>query len=499
MTQPEPIRSDTLRSDTPRHDTPRSAVPDEHRTRWAALAVLCTGTLMIVLDGTIVTVALPTIQNDLHLTAPGLAWVMNAYLIPFGGLLLLAGRLGDLVGRRRVLIAGLVLFTAASLLCGTATTSAALIGARLLQGVGGALTAAVSLGMITRLFPDPRELRRAFAVYGFTGSAGASVGLALGGILTQELSWHWIFFINLPIGLATVAPALRLLRADRGLGLRHGADLPGALLVTSGLMLGVYAIVDHGHDAWLAALLLLGFAVRQATAADPLLPPRLLRSRNVSGANLVQALTVAALFGFQVLIAQYLQHVLGLGPAATGLAMVPAALSIAAFSLGLATRFIARYGERAVLLAGLLMLALGLGLLTRLPAHGHYLSDVLPTVLLAGGFGLAITAVTTLGMADAGPSDAGLVSGLLNTTQQVGAALGVAVTGTLATARSTHLRAVGDTATAALAGGYRLAFTLATALLLTALGLAAALLRNPRPATAQVPADSTTRDLAPTV
>ena len=490
MTQPE----------TTRPHPPRSTPPDEHRARWAALAVLCTGTLMIVLDGTIVTVALPTIQNDLHLTAPGLAWVMNAYLIPFGGLLLLAGRLGDLIGRRRVLIAGLVLFTVASLLCGLATTSAALIGARLLQGVGGALTAAVSLGMITRLFTDPHELRRAFAVYGFTGSAGASVGLALGGILTQELSWHWIFFINLPIGLATVVPALRLLNADRGLGLRHGADLPGALLVTAGLMLGVYAIVDHGHEAWLAVLLLLGFAVRQATAANPLLPPRLLRSRNVSGANLVQALTVAALFSFQVLIAQYLQHVLGLSPAATGLAMVPAALSIAAFSLGLATRLIARHGERAVLLTGLLMLALGLAWLSRLPAHGHYLPDVLPTVLLAGGFGLAITAVTTLGMADAGPSDAGLVSGLLNTTQQVGAALGVAVTSTLAAARSTHLRAVGDTTTAALAGGYRLAFTLGTALLLTAFALATTLLRASRRAIPPTDTDTaaTTRSLTRT-
>ncbi|QMU72219.1 MFS transporter [Streptacidiphilus sp. P02-A3a] len=459
--------------------TPAPTTPD--RTRWAALAVLCAGTLMIILDGTIVTVALPRIQTDLGLSSGGLAWVMNAYLIAFGGMLLLAGRLGDLLGPKRVLLAGLALFTTASLLCGLADTPALLIGGRLLQGVGGALTASVSLGMIVNLFTEPRDLRRAFAVYSFVGSAGASLGLVLGGLLTQELNWHWIFFINVPIGIATGIPAVRLLDSRPGLGLRRGADVPGALLVTSGLTLGVYAIVEHGRDAWPAALLLVGFAVRQATAADPLLPPRILRSRKVAGANLVQGLMVAALFSFQILIAQYLQHVLGFGPAATGLAMAPSALSIAAFSLGLSARLNTRFGERAVLAAGLLMLVLGLAWLTRAPVHGHYLPDVLPVTLLAGGFGLAITAVTTVGMSDATPADSGLVSGLFNTTQQLGAALGVAVTTIIAADRSGSLARGGHSPAAALTGGYRLAFTVDTGLLVAAT-LAVALLPGRRAA-----------------
>ena len=465
--------------------TSSPTTPD--RTRWAALAVLCAGTLMIILDGTIVTVALPRIQTDLGLSTGGLAWVMNAYLIAFGGMLLLAGRLGDLLGPKRVLLAGLALFTTASLLCGLADTPALLIGGRLLQGVGGALTASVSLGMIVSLFTEPRDLRRAFAVYSFVGSAGASLGLVLGGLLTQELSWHWIFFINVPLGAATGFPAVRLLDSRPGLGLRRGADVPGALLVTSGLMLGVYAIVEHGRDAWPAALLLVGFAVRQATAADPLLPPRLLRSRKVAGANLVQGLMVAALFSFQILIAQYLQHVLGFGPAGTGLAMAPSAISIGALSIGLSARLNARFGERAVLTAGLLMLVLGLAWLTRVPVHGHYLPDVLPVTLLAGGFGLAVTAVTTVGMSDATPADSGLVSGLFNTTQQLGAALGVAVTTTLAGGRSGSLLGTGHSPAAALTGGYRLAFTVDTGLLVAAT-LAVALLPGHRPP-AEPPAD----------
>jgi EmrB/QacA subfamily drug resistance transporter len=462
------------------------------RSRWAALIVLCSGLLMIILDGTIVTVALPAIQNDLGFSPAGLAWVMNAYLISFGGLLLLAGRLGDLLGRRRVFLAGLALFTLASLLCGLADDQALLIGARFLQGAGGALTSAVSLGMIVNLFTDPAELRRAFAGYSFVGAAGASIGLVLGGVLTQALNWHWIFFVNLPVGLAAALPALRLLPPDgpaAGVS-RRNLDAVGAFLVTSGLMLGVYTLVETGRYGWvsahtlgagaLSALLLAGFVARQATVATPLLPLRMFRSRHVTGANLVQALMVAALFSFQVLLAQYLQHVLGYGAALTGLAMLPSALAIAVAALGFAARLITRYGEHRVLVGGLLMLVLGLGWLTRTPLHGHYAPDVLPVTLLASGFGLAITALTGLGMADAGPDDAGLVSGLFNTTQQVGAALGVAVTSTLAAARTSHLRAAGHGTAAALNGGYHLAFAVATGLLLAATGVGVAVLRPAR-------------------
>ncbi|MFC1414168.1 DHA2 family efflux MFS transporter permease subunit [Streptacidiphilus sp. N1-12] len=467
---------------------PSTRTPE--RSRWAALVVLCSGLLMIILDGTVVTVALPAIQNDLGFSPAGLAWVMNAYLISFGGLLLLAGRLGDLLGRRRVFLAGLALFTLASLLCGLADDQVLLITARFVQGAGGALVSAVSLGMIVDLFTEPAELRRAFAGYSFVGSAGASLGLVLGGVLTQALNWHWIFFVNLPIGLAAALPALRLLPPDgpaAGVS-RRSLDAVGALLVTAGLMLTVYTLVGTAQHGWTSArtlgtgalslALLTGFVARQATAATPLLPLRMFRSRSVSGANLVQALMVAALFSFQVLLAQYLQHVLGYGAAATGLAMLPSALSIAVTSLGFAARLIARHGERRVLVGGLLMLVAGLAWLTRTPLHGHYPADVLPVTLLAAGFGLAITALTALGMSDATPADSGLVSGLFNTTQQIGAALGVAVTSTLAAARTSRLSAAGHSATNALNGGYHLAFAIATGLLLAATAVALTVLRG---------------------
>lgn len=464
------------------------------RSRWLALAVLCAGMLMIILDGSIVTVALPAIQADLGFSPENLTWTVNAYLIAFGGLLLLAGRLGDLVGRRRIFVAGLVLFTAASLLCGVADSQELLIGARFLQGVGGAMASAVSLGMVVTLFPEPRERARAFGAFSFVGAAGASIGQVLGGVLTEAVGWHWIFFINLPIGLLAVVLSLRVLAADRGLGLAAGVDVLGTVLVTAGLMLGVYAIVGTNEHGWgsartaslglLAVLLLTGFVLRQRRATTPLLPLRMFRSRNVSGANVVQILLVSALFGFQVLIALYLQNVLGYGPAATGLAMLPAALAIGAVSLGLAAPLIARLGERTVLLTGLALLVAALGLLTRLPVDASYAVHLLPTMLLAGGFGLAISALTGLGMSDASPADAGVASGLFNTTQQVGGALGVAVLTTLAGSRTETLLADGASAPAALTDGFQLAFGIGTGLLVVAFVLAATVLRRPAPAAA---------------
>ncbi|MEU3492487.1 MFS transporter [Kitasatospora cineracea] len=448
------------------------------RTRWPALAVVCAGMLMVILDGSITTVALPAIQTDLHVGPAGLAWVVDAYVVAFGGLLLLAGRLGDLLGRRRVYLAGIAAFTAASVLCGLATGPATLIAARFLQGVGGATASAVGLGMVVALFPDPAERAKAFGVVGFTGAAGASLGQVLGGVLTAGLGWHWIFFINLPIGAAAVLAGRRLLADDRGPGLGAGADAPGAALVTGGLMLGVYTIVEGGPAGWTSArtlatgaaslVLLAAFLHRQARAATPLLPLRILARRTTALANLVQILMLAALFGFQILLALYLQQVQHYGALATGLAMLPAALTIGAVSLLLAARTIARIGERRTLLLGLALLTVGIALLTRLPAgHLDYAADVLPTLLSAAGFGLAATALTALGMADARPEDAGLLSGLLNTTQQVGAALGVAVLTALAAGRGT--------------GGFHLAFGTGAALLLAAFLLALALPRH-RPA-----------------
>ncbi|WP_309049908.1 MFS transporter [Streptomyces sp.] len=458
------------------------------RRRGLALGVLATGMLMTVLDGSIVTVAMPAIQNDLGFSPVGLSWVVNAYLIAFGSLLLLSGRLGDLIGRKRMFLAGTGVFTAASLLAGFAGSPGVLVAARFLQGVGSAMASAVALGILVTLHTEPRERAKAIAVFSFTGAAGASLGQVLGGILTDALAWNWIFFINLPIGLATVLIALPALPADRGLGLGAGADLLGALLVTSGLMTGIYAVVkieEYGaasaHTLGLGALalaLLAGFLLRQARAANPLMPLRVLRSRSVTGANLVQMLMVAALFSFQILVALHLQNVLGYGASATGFAMLPAAAVIGAVSLGVSARLIARFGERAVLLTGLVLLVGVLGLLTRLPVHASYVTDLLPVMLLAAGFGLALPALTGLGMSGADEADAGLASGLFNTTQQIGMALGIAVLSTLAAARTETLSAAGHSTAEALTGGYRLAFAVGTGLLLAALAVAATVLRR---------------------
>ncbi|MFJ9032807.1 MFS transporter [Streptomyces sp. NPDC102274] len=461
--------------------------------------------LMIILDGSITTVALPSIQRDLDFTPSGLSWVVNAYVIAFGGLLLLAGRVGDLIGRKKMFTTGLGVFTAASAACGLAATPAMFIAARFAQGVGGAMVASVSLGMIATLFPQPAERAKAFGAFSFVGAGGASLGQVLGGTLTQALSWNWIFYINLPIGAVALTLALRVLSRESGPGLRAGVDILGAILVTSGLMLGVYAIVSAGAHglvgthtlgfAALAASLLAGFVLRQARAAQPLLPLRMFTSRTIAGANLVQTLLLAGLFAFQVLIALYMQNVQHYSAARTGLAMLPAALTIGAVSLFISARAIARLGERHTLLIGLALVATGIGLLTRLPAgSAHYATDLLPTMLAVGGFGLAITALTTLAMSDARPEDAGLASGLFNTTQQVGAAVGVAALTTLATSHSTALTAIGTNPATALTAGFHLAFATGAALTLAALIAAATILRT-KPATTttsavEIPADA---------
>jgi EmrB/QacA subfamily drug resistance transporter len=454
--------------------------------RWPALTLLCVATLMIILDGTIVTVALPSIQRSLHLSTAGLTWVVNGYLISFGSLLLLAGRIGDLAGRKRTLLAGLALFTAASLLCGLATSPAVLIAARFIQGAGGAMVSAVALGMIAALYPEPEERTKALAVFSFTGAAGAALGLVAGGVLTQLLDWHWIFFVNVPIGVLTGVAAVRVLESDRGIGLRAGADVPGALLVTSGLVFGIYAIVA---DAWFgiaAVLLLAAFFVRQARAAVPLLDLRILASRNVSGVYAVQLLAIAAAWGFQILTELYLQDVLGYGPAASGLAFAPTAVVIAIVSLGFAARLIGRFGARSVLLAGLTTIAAALFMLVWLPVDDGFWDLQLPALLIFGvGGGLTLPALATLGMADATPADAGLISGLFSTGQQLGAALGVATLSALAATHTRQLAAAGRTAGAALTGGYHLAFGVGAVLSVAGIAVSAAILRGPqRPAVA---------------
>jgi len=477
------------------------------RNRWIALVVLCTGMLMIVLDMTIVNVALPSIQADLGFSQSGLAWVVNAYLIAFAGLLLLAGRLGDLAGRRNVFLAGLAVFTVASLLCGLAANQEMLVAARFLQGMGGALTSAVILGMIVTMFPEPREQAKAIGVFAFVASAGAAVGLLAGGILTQVLNWHWIFIVNLPVGAATAIAALRVLERDRGAGYRAGADVPGALLITGAMMLGVFTIVDPAaQQGWLAArtlglgagsLALLGaFIVRQKTARHPLMPLRIFASRAVTGANLVQVLGTAGMFGMFFLGSLYLRQILGYDPLQIGLAFLPVAVVMGALSVRYTDRLVMRFGPRKLMFPGLGLIAAGLALFAVTPAGATYLSHIFPVTLLIGaGAGLCFPALMTLAMSSATPMDAGLASGLVNTTAQVGGALGLAVLATVSASRTSALIAQGRPVAVALTDGYHLAFWIAFGLVVAAIVVAATVLR-PAPITPQALAEERLPELA---
>ena len=465
------------------------------RGRWFALYVLCGGMLMIVLDVTVVNVALPSIQNDLGFTQSSLAWVVNAYLIAFGGLLLLAGRFGDILGRKRIFLAGLTVFTVASLLCGLAQSQNMLIAARFVQGVGGAMTSAVILGMIVTMFQEPREQAKAIGVYAFVASAGGSIGLLAGGVLTRTINWHWIFFVNIPIGIATIVVAVRLLERETGIGFGQGGpDIPGAVLITSSLMLGVYTIVKPAADqGWgasrtlelgaISIALLIAFVVRESRATNPLIPLRIFRSRNVSGANATQALMVAGMFGVFFLGSLYMQRVLGYNALKVGVAFLPVTIVMGTLSLRYSERLITRFGARRTLLPGLVLIGLGLAYFARAPVDGSYVRDVLPTMILFGfGAGLCFPALTTVAMSSATPSDAGLASGLVNTTAQVGGALGLAVLATLSATRSDRLLSEGETKAAALTSGYHLAFLIGTALVVAALVVAIAVLETAKAA-----------------
>jgi EmrB/QacA subfamily drug resistance transporter len=479
--------------------TSDQAAQATERRRWIALVVLCVGMLMIILDSTIVNVALPSIQSDLGFSQSNLAWVVNAYLIAFGGLLLLAGRVGDLIGRKSVFMVGLAVFTGASLLCGLSQSQEILIGARFIQGVGGALTSGVILGIIVTMFPEPREQAKAIGVYSFVASAGASIGLLAGGLLTQGINWHWIFFVNLPIGVATALLAVRLVDRDAGIGLRQGADVLGAVLVTAALMLGVYTILEAGDYGWASlhtlglgavSLVLLGaFLVRQARTATPLVPLRIFRSRNVSGANVIQMLMVAGLFGMFFLSVLYLQRVLGYDAIETGVAFLPVSVLIGVLSLGFSARLNTRFGARATLIPGLVLLFAALALFARVPVDGTYVVDLLPSMVMFGiGAGLSFPSLMTLAMSGATRSDAGLASGLVNTSLQVGGALGLAILATLATSRTDSLLADGASRASALTDGYQLAFIVAAGLVAAGIVIALTVLRSEKAAAAEVEA-----------
>jgi EmrB/QacA subfamily drug resistance transporter len=439
--------------------------------RWLALIVLCLGVLMIVLDTTIVNVALPSIKMDLHFGDTALAWVVNAYMLTYGGFLLLGGRLGDLYGHRRLFLLGIGLFTLTSLACGLSTTQAALVVARSVQGLGGAVVTSVALSLIMDLFTEPADRAKAMGVYGFVCAGGGSLGAMLGGVLTSSLSWHWIFLVNLPIGAAVVLMSLRLLPAAPGTAASRHLDVFGAVTVTAALMLAVYAIVNGSQSGWLsprtlgqlavALALLLMFLWIETRVHVPLMPLRLFKLRNLSVSNGVGVLWAAAMFAWFFLSALYMQLVLGYGPMEVGLAFLPANLIMAVFSLGLSAKLVMRFGIRRPLAAGLLLAACGLLLFSHAPEKGHFLPDILPGMLLLGlGAGIAFNPVLLAAMSDVGPSESGLASGVVNTAFMMGGSLGLAILASLAAARTQTLLMAGSAQNAALTGGYQSAFLL---------------------------------------
>ncbi|MCK9929745.1 MFS transporter [Frankia sp. Mgl5] len=449
------------------------------RARWLAFAALCSMQMMIVIDISVVTVALRSIQDDLGFEQAHLAWVTNAYTVGFGGLLLLAGRLGDLIGRKTVFLTGLVVFTGSSALCGLSRTQEMLIATRFVQGMGAAMAYAVLMSIVFTLFTEPRELGKAMGAFGFVVASGASVGILAGAVVTDSISWHWVFFVNVPIGIAAGVLAGKLLPPDSPAGLGRGVDVLGAILVTGGLMLGVYTIATVGENGWgsvhtigfgLGAIALLAaFVGREATADLPLIPLGIFRSRVITGANLVHLLLVAATVSFNILVALYLQQVVGYSPLATGFAFLPIAVFGAAASLGLSARLTAAYGPRQVLLGSLAVLGAGLALAIRTPVDPSYVVDILPVAVLVGaGGGLAMPAVLTLCMAISTPAEAGVASGLSGTSGMVGDSLGIAALAVAAASYTNSRLAAGDSHAVALTEGFHLAAGIATGLAVAA-------------------------------
>jgi len=461
----------------------------DSRTRWLALLVLCLGDLMIVLDTTIVNVALPSIREDLGSSETSLAWIVNAYLLTFGGFLLLGGRLGDLFGHRRLFLIGITLFTFASLGCGLASSQEVLIGARAIQGLGGAVVSAVALSLMMTLFTEPGERAKAMGVFGFVAAGGGSIGVLLGGLLTDTLNWHWIFLVNLPVGVAVVALSLFLLPGGRGQESSGRLDVAGAVTVTAALMLAVYAIVNGNEAGWAStqtvgllaasAALLALFLGLEARVRSPLVPLGLFRLRNVATANIVGVLWAAAMFAWFFLSALYLQLVLGFSPLQVGLAFLPANLIMGALSLGISAKLVLRFGIKPPLVTGMLLVATGLVLFARAPVDGSFAVDVLPAMLVLGlGVGIAFNPVLLAAMSDVEPSESGLASGVVNTSFMMGGALGLAVLASLAASRSDSLLASGDGALVALNGGYHIAFLVGAVFAALAALLGAVLFRS---------------------
>jgi EmrB/QacA subfamily drug resistance transporter len=459
------------------------------RTKWLALTVLCLGSLMIVLDTTIVNVALPSIREDLGFSETSLAWVVNAYLLTFGGFLLLGGRLGDLFGHRRLFLAGITLFTLASLCCGLAGSQGFLVTARAVQGLGGAVASAVSLSLMMNLFTAPAERAKAMGVFGFVASGGGSIGVLLGGILTDSINWHWIFLVNLPIGVLVCVLSVRLLPAAHAAATSARLDVAGAITVTAALMLAVYAIVNGGNAGWssaqtlgllAAALALLGtFLYIESHVREPLMPLRLFRLRNFATASTVGVMWSAAMFAWFFISALYLQLVLGYSPLQVGLAFLPGNLVMGALSLGFSAKLVMRFGIKPPLVVGLTVAAIGLALFARAPVDGHFVVDVLPSMILLGfGAGIAFNPVLLAAMSDVEPQESGLASGIVNTAFMMGGALGLAVLASLAASRTSSFESSGDGRLAALVGGYHAAFLVGAIFALGAAALGGLLMRT---------------------
>ena len=470
----------------------------DDRTRWLALYVLTLGSLMIVLDVTIVNVALPSIREDLGFSETSLAWVVNAYLLTYGGFLLLGGRLGDLFGHRRLFLVGIALFTVASLACGLSTTEWMLVSARTVQGLGGAVASAVSLSLMMSLFTEPADRAKAMGIFGFVAAGGGSIGVLLGGVLTDLISWHWIFLVNVPIGALVIVLSLRLLPGERGAAMSGRLDVAGAVTVTAALMLAVYAIVNGNQNGWTSAqtlgllggavALLATFLVIESRVRSPLVPLGLFNLRNIWVSNLVGVFWAAAMFAWFFLSALYLQLVLGYSPLEVGLSFLPANLIMGAFSIGISAKLVMRFGFRKPLATGLLLAAAGLLLFVRAPVDGSFLVDVLPSMILLGfGAGIAFNPVLLAAMSDVEPSESGLASGLVNTSFMMGGALGLAVLASIAASRSHSLRLGGAGELSALTGGYHLAFLVGAAFAAAAAVIGGALLREAEPMAAHEP------------
>jgi EmrB/QacA subfamily drug resistance transporter len=460
----------------------------EGRTRWLALYVLCLGDVLIVLDSTIVNVALPSIQADLGFSEASLAWVVNAYLLTFGGFLLLGGRLSDLFGRRRLLLVGLALFTTTSLACGLAGSQEFLVAARAVQGFGGAIVSVVALSLIMTIFTDPAERAKAMGIFGFVLSGGGTAGVLLGGALTDLFAWNWIFLVNLPIGAVVIALCLSLLPDDPGSADDRRLDVTGAVTVTAAVMLGTYAVINGNDNGWTSVetLGVLGAAVAlfavfitvEARVGSPLMPLGLFRRRNISVANAVGGLMAASMFGWFFLVALYLQLVLGYSPLEVGLAFLPTTLVMGTESIALSDRLVMRFGVKPPLVAGLTLFAIGLLLFTRAPADGDFVTDVLPGMIVMGmGAGITFNPLLLAAMGDVEPSDSGLASGIVNTAFMMGGALGLAVLVSVADSRTDSLRSSGDGPLVALTGGYHAAFLVGA--IFAAIGALGALLLHP--------------------